>query len=455
MRDADAGDGNGDGNGSRARDGWLSRVQAQFARADDTAKSVGRIATGGKLAVRTLLSLNTNPVPADWTHVTKVDPEDAKKLPLLYPLYLRHSSAVSVGGSADVTAHNTEQTFSLLEPASVPVFHEPSGPRHVTQASREQAEFLAIPEVLNGDSESLVGQLGAGIEHIREELAPQLLREKVPILPTAVEDRLSEFLTSWLLSEAIFEAYIIQNPDSAAAREANVDESDLLSPVEAKRHAMAAESHLESELVYLEYSGTYGGDEAAEILDSVSSALSWSRLWYGGGLDSRESAQAMLDAGADAVVVGDVFHRIADEEIELCSRALEEFDENPANGPDSETVRKWVSETVEIPDSAATAYLSTISAVPDPETAAERYLAATVRTWLGLHAVADESAATTETELRRTLRERETPWLADATNDLDAGDTELVRRGLLALLAEHTDVTGFEAARTHLGLSLS
>ncbi|WP_158057348.1 geranylgeranylglyceryl/heptaprenylglyceryl phosphate synthase [Halorussus halophilus] len=439
MRDADAGD------------NWLSRLQARLTRADDTARSVGRVAQAGKLAARTLLSLDTNPVPADWTHVTKVDPEDAKKLPLLYPLYLRHSSAVSVGGSADVTVKNTKQTFSLLEPASVPVFHEPSGPRHVTRASREQAEFLAIPEVLNGDSESLVGQLGAGVEHIREELAPELLREKVPILPESVEDKLAEFLTSWLLSEAIFEAYIIQNPDSAAAREANVEESDLLSPAEAKRHAMAAECHLGSELVYLEYSGTYGGEEATEILDAISAGTSWSRLWYGGGIDSRESATAMLDAGADAVVVGDVFHRVADEEVELCSRALDDL----GNNTDGESVREWVAETVEIGDSAAASYLSTIPSVTDPESVAQQYLVATVQTWLDLHAVADENEATSETELRRTLRAGETSVLPDATSDLDAGDTELVRRGLLALLAEHTDVAGFEATRTHLGLSLS
>ncbi|MFC7080692.1 hypothetical protein [Halorussus caseinilyticus] len=99
---------------------------------DGAARSLGRVGRGMTLAARTVLPVDTNPVPADWTHVTKVDPENAKKLPLLYPVYLRHTSAVSVGGSADVTARNTEETFDLLAPASVPVFHEPSGPRHVT-----------------------------------------------------------------------------------------------------------------------------------------------------------------------------------------------------------------------------------------------------------------------------------------------------------------------------------
>ncbi|MFC4549329.1 MULTISPECIES: heptaprenylglyceryl phosphate synthase [Halorussus] len=430
-----------------------ARARRALARAEDVAESLARLGRGAKLAARTLSPLDPNPVPAEWTHVTKVDPEEAKKLPLLYPLYLRHTSAVSVGGSADVTATNTEQTFELLEAASVPTFHEPSGPTHVTRKSREMAAFLAIPEVLNGDSESLVGQLGAGVEHIREELVPELLAAEWPWLPRPVESRLADFLTSWLLSEAVFEAYIIQNPDSAAAREANVGPDDLLTPREAKHRAMAADRHLESELVYVEYSGTFGGEEAEAILDAVSPNLTWARLWYGGGIDSREAAERMLAAGADAVVVGDAFHRVADEEADLCARATDDLDAT-ATAAD---VRAWVDDRVEVADSAAAAYLSTIPAVSDPEALAEEYLVATVRTWLGLRELAAESVsvgdATDEADLRRALDAAAPEWFADATDGADDGDAELVRRGVLALLAERGGVEAFDAARTHLGLS--
>ncbi|SFL15289.1 phosphoglycerol geranylgeranyltransferase [Halogranum rubrum] len=348
---------------------------------DALPRRLGRLVDGLGIVARTVGPFDTNPVPADWSHVTKLDPEDAKKLPLLYPLFLRHTSAVSVGGSSDVTAANTEETFSLLEPLSVPAFHEPSEAKHVTERTRESAAFIAIPEVLNGDSESLVGTLGVGTEYIREELTPGMLSEKLPWwTPNRVLDACSNVATSLLLSEAVFEAYIIQNPDSAAAREANVDEDDLLSARAAKQHSMAAERHLESELVYLEYSGTYGGDEAADILAAVSESLDWSRLWYGGGLDSREHAQAMLDAGADTVVVGDVFHDVAAEEAKICADARTDL------SPDADvrTVREWVTDTVGVEESAARRYLSTVPSVDDPTATAERYLVATVRTVLEL-----------------------------------------------------------------------
>ncbi|MFD1527458.1 geranylgeranylglyceryl/heptaprenylglyceryl phosphate synthase, partial [Halolamina salina] len=95
---------------------------------------------------------------------------------------------------------------------------------------------------------------------------------------------------------------IVQNPDSAAAREAGVDESDVLDPATAKRRAMAADRHLESEIVYLEYSGTFGGDVAIETLDRIDDALVRSRLWYGGGLANGEDVRAVREAGADTVV---------------------------------------------------------------------------------------------------------------------------------------------------------
>jgi phosphoglycerol geranylgeranyltransferase len=440
---------------------------------DGVARLLGRLGRGVTLAGRTVLPVDTNPVPSDWTHVTKVDPEEAKKLPLLYPLYLQHTSAVSVGGSADVTARNTEETFDLLAPASVSVFHEPSGPRHVTPRTREQADLLAIPEVLNGDSESLVGQLGAGTEYIREELAPDLIDDELPWLPDRVADALAAFATSWLLAEAVFEAYIVQNPDSAAACESNVTESDFLSPREAKQRAMAAERHLESELVYLEYSGTYGGEDAAETLAEIADGISWSRLWYGGGLDSREHAEAMLEAGADTIVVGDAFHRVADEETEICERAVGAFDSGDLDPDDIESnalgadapesaIREWVRENVAVADSNAAAYLATIPSVPDPERFAERYLTATVRTWLWFHARSEDLGSRPGTEPRpptEQVGDLRNALGPEAVASLDDADLALVRRYLGGLLVEGRSTEAAPAATlgpatTHFALTL-
>jgi phosphoglycerol geranylgeranyltransferase len=332
----------------------------------------------------------TNPIPSSWTHVTKVDPEPAKRLPLLYPAYLAHTDAVSVGGSRGVTATHTEATFDALAVAPVPAFHEPSDAAHVTAETRARAAFLALPEVLNGDADSLVGELGAGVATLHDELVPDQLRDTLSVpdrlrdaLPDAVVDhvgdRLADVLTSWLVRSAVSEAYIVQNPDSAAAREAGVGEADVLSPAAARERALAAEHRLDSEVVYLEYSGTFGGERATETLGELAEATQWARVWYGGGVRSAEAARAVLDAGADTVVVGDVFHDVAAEERRLIAAYRE-----AVGDPEPDAIRAWLANRDEASDTTAAAYLSTIPSVADPADRATTYLTATIacRLWL-------------------------------------------------------------------------
>lgn len=360
---------------------WVSEDYRTMSNGRSLFRALGTAAAASRIAGRQVFRLDTNPVPGDWTHVTKVDPEPGKLLPLLYPLYLQHTDAVSVGGSRSVDDRTTEETFDLLEWAAVPAFHEPSSADHVTEKTLEKATFLAIPEVLNGDSTALVGTLGEGLDHIRNSLAPSELAERLPApTPNIVRDRLADFLTSWLVHEAVFEAYIIQNPDSAAAREANVSEADVLSVEDARKRAMAAERHLGSELVYLEYSGTFGGAEAVETIRAIDRSTSWSRIWYGGGLASADDVAAIRAAGADTVVVGDVFHDVASEERSVCERARDDLDDDP----DHEAVRAWIDENVDLADAAAVRYLETVPDVEDAPTLAREYLTATVRTWLHL-----------------------------------------------------------------------
>ena len=395
---------------------------------------------------RTLLSADTNPVPTTWDHITKVDPEEEKRLPLAYPLYLSHTGAVSVGGSQDVTEQNTIETFDLVNAAQVPAFHEPSDSTHVTEEVRDCAEFMAIPEVLNGDNESLVGTLGKGVEYIRDEMAPKLIERKLPIpLGSSIEKRLSNFAASWMLHESVFEAYIIMNVDSAAAREANVGEEDLLTPREAKQHAMAAEHHLESEVIYLEYSGTFGGEEAVDILEEIDDGVSWSRVWYGGGLDNRENAQQILDAGADAVIVGDSFHDVAEEEAELAAEATDAL----GAGASREEIRDWLESELDLADTAAARYLSTIVDVPSPEERATRYLAAGIEIALELGTVADTLSDPTAQDIRDAIADGPIPGettYADVLDDEAAHD--LADRLAVSMLAERFDVNladGFAA----------
>lgn len=405
---------------------------------------------------RRLLGLDTNPVPADWTHVTKIDPEVEKPIPLCYPLYLSHTSAVSVGGSRGVTAANTEETFEFLSPIDTPAFHEPSGARQVTKETSEAMDFLAVPEVLNGDSEALIGTLGEGLDYVRTELGPELLDDRIGVsLGGFLEGRTSDAIAAYLMHDAVFEAYIIMNPESAAAREANVSDEDLLSPDAARKRALAAEYHLESEIVYLEYSGTFGGEEAEAILDELTDAVQWGRIWYGGGLDSREAVKQVHAAGAEAVVVGDVFHDIAELEVEIIEQAQDHFSE-PATLPE---LQSWVGEEVDLAETPAARYLSTVLEVSDPIDQATKYLATAVWFGLAIEEIADGLDDPNTATLERAVRD----W-PPTEDDAVAGTVSesaidiprpIGRRLALGLLAERFDVDVAEAFNPdHLAVSV-
>ncbi len=457
---------------------------------------LGQVASYANLAAiagRTLLGMDTNPVPADWTHISKVDPEDEKQLPLAFPLYLGETSAVSVGGSDDVTAQNTEETMDLVAATGVPTLHEPSDASHVTEQTRDGADLLAIPEVLNGDTEALVGTLGRGLDNKRGEQGPGAIEDRLGIPVSGdgfLGSRLGNFAAAYLMREAVFEAYIIMNPDSAAAREAGVTETDLLSPEAARERALAAEYHLESEIVYLEYSGTFGGEEAVRMLEELDDALTAPRLWYGGGLDSAERAESVLDAGADAVVVGDVLHGIADTEAELVERARTAFEERlndeqtikgsvevstpdvsadgagggSADGestgeaskgvPGHERLVEWVNETVDVGETSAARYLATVPGVESPAEMATRYLAAGVEFALVVEALAGRLDDPDGDRIAGAL-DAEDRLAATQLADRLEGDPQLVRRLAASLLSERFDADvpdGFAAE--HLGVGL-
>lgn len=326
----------------------------------ETLSFLHSLSEGFATVLQQLLGTQTNRIPDTWTHVTKIDPEHSRRIPLLYTQYLAHTSAISVGGSKNITPVNTKETLQLLQRVDCPVLHEPSAPKHVTETTQGQVDFLVIPEVLNGSSDAFVGVLGEGIESLRSETVPSILKTK---FPGWVDRKLSSYIgdaiAAVILDKAVFEAYIIQNPDSTAARKAGVSESDVLSPQEARYYAISADSHLDSEVVYIEYSGSYDEEDATSIIEAIESSLNWSRLWYGGGLNSREQVRTITEAGADAVVVGNVFHEIAEHEVSLYETLR--TDRPSVEGLSRDEVENWIMDAVEITRTAGARYLSTTS----------------------------------------------------------------------------------------------
>lgn len=239
----------------------------------------------------------------DWdeiTHVTKVDP--AKALPSDLDV-LEGTDLVIVGGSDDVTEANTLEAIRAIADAvpETPIVQEPYSSSQLSTETIDAADALAIPAVYNGDRRHFVGKhvdLFTEVGRKPDDGIESGLPAVGDLLATAGVDALGE-LSASLLGEG----YVVQHLESAAATRAGVEST--YTPEQVAGAALATETLYGFPIFYIEYSGTYGGPDDVE---AAARCLEETTLFYGGGIDSREKATAILAAGADAIVVGDRFH---------------------------------------------------------------------------------------------------------------------------------------------------
>lgn len=237
---------------------------------------------------------------ADVTHVTKVDP--AEPLPDDLDV-LGRTDLVLVGGSDGVTTANSLRAIERIKDAfpDLPVLQEPYSGSHVSSDTVDAADRLAIPAVYNGDSANFVDK---HVEFFTEvgQKPDEILGSSLPVVGDLIASKGRDAVTD-LSEKMLAEGYVVQNLDSKAASESGVD--TVYTPEEVAGAALATESFYDFPVFYVEYSGTYGGPDdveaAAQYLDDTT-------LLYGGGIQSQEQTREILDAGADAVVVGDCFH---------------------------------------------------------------------------------------------------------------------------------------------------
>jgi phosphoglycerol geranylgeranyltransferase len=92
------------------------------------------------------------------------------------------------------------------------------------------------------------------------------------------------------------------NPDAAVAELTNancdLDRDDVAA------YATIAERMFGQEIVYLEYSGTFGDPD---VVAAAHDALDDATLFYGGGIHDYDSANAIA-SHSDVIVVGDLLH---------------------------------------------------------------------------------------------------------------------------------------------------
>ena len=222
----------------------------------------------------------------DWDHVLKIDPDkDLVAGETFEDVATCGTDAIEVGGTTGVTEEKMRDVVDAVADYDVPLFIEPSNLLNVVH--RDGVDGYLVPEVLNaGDVAWLTG----------------MQKEWV---------RLDDDI-DW--GKTFTEGYIVLNPDSAAAvyTEANCD----LAPDDVAAYAEVGERMLGQEIVYAEYSGTFGDTDKVQ---AAADALDEAALFYGGGIHDYESARTMA-RHADTVVVGDLVH---DEGIDAVTETVD------------------------------------------------------------------------------------------------------------------------------------
>ncbi|ELY40047.1 phosphoglycerol geranylgeranyltransferase [Natronorubrum tibetense] len=222
----------------------------------------------------------------DWNHILKIDPD--KELPegVTYgDLCATGTDAIEVGGTMGITEENMEAVVDACAEHDVPLYQEPSSPDVVID--NRALEGYLIPSVFNAGSPFWI--TGAHKEWVR------------------IDSNL-DWDRTWT------EAYIVMNPeaDVATYTEADCD----LDADDVAAYAQIAERMFGQEIVYVEYSGTFGDEE---IVEAAGEATEEATLFYGGGIHDYDSAATMA-RHADVIVVGDLAH---DEGVEAVRQTVE------------------------------------------------------------------------------------------------------------------------------------
>lgn len=210
---------------------------------------------------------------ADWDHVLKVDPDkDLVAGETFEDVCATGTDAIEIGGTLDMTAEKMRRVIDACKRYDVPLYQEPSNPMVVVDDP--DLDGYLVPTVLNaGDVFWVAGahKEWARLDHI-----------------------------DW--DRTTTEAYIVLNPEASVAELTDADCDQGADDVAA--YAEIAEHMFGQEIVYVEYSGTYGDSEkVAAAHDAVDDAT----LFYGGGITNYDRAHEMA-AVSDVIVVGNLLH---------------------------------------------------------------------------------------------------------------------------------------------------
>ena len=210
----------------------------------------------------------------DWDHVLKVDPDkDLVDGETFSDVCQTGTDAIEIGGTLDITTDKMQRVVDACSRYDVPLYQEPSNPGVVIES--DHLDGYLVPTVFNADSSFWV--TGAHKEWVR------------------IDGPLD-----W--DRTTTEAYIVLNPEASVAELTEADTEQAADDVAS--FAAVAERMFGQEIIYIEYSGTFGDPPKVA---AAQDALQESTLFYGGGIGDYDTAYEM-GTHADTVVVGDLLH---------------------------------------------------------------------------------------------------------------------------------------------------
>lgn len=216
----------------------------------------------------------------EWKHVFKLDPDRTITDAALDKLCNSGTHAIMVGGTTGITFDNTIDLLSRVRRYSVPCVLEVSNQEAIVPGF----DLYFIPVVLNTND----ARWTTGYQQ-------QAIKEYGTKLP-------------W--DEIAAEGYIMLNPHSIAAQVTRADTQ--LDALDVVAYARMAENMFQFPIVYIEYSGMYGD---MKLVNKARQALKEARLFYGGGIDSLEKAEAASEV-AHTIVVGNIIYEDLDRALE-------------------------------------------------------------------------------------------------------------------------------------------
>jgi len=217
----------------------------------------------------------TTKVWTSWKHITKLDPDKKNTEKIIKTVVNSGTDAIMISGTLGVDRENAYNLYNMIKDYDIPKIQEPSSPYCLL----EDVDYIFVPSVLNSIDTMWI--CGYHKDWIREENSKIRWDQIVP------------------------EAYIILNQESSVCKLTkamhNLDIKDVVA------YSVLAEQFFKFPIIYIEYSGKYGDKE---VVKAVSESIKDAKLFYGGGINSKEKADEMRKYAT--IVVGNVVYEDLD-----------------------------------------------------------------------------------------------------------------------------------------------